>query len=133
MAPKKEKCPDCGRSFASGYLTAHRRTVHGVRGGKSGVVRRSKAERNGAGSTLTRLSSRVQSFRLTQYAVLIDGSGQLWLTGPLTGAPTGSELPEDVERQVVDAVLAAGNAWSLGAIQLTNVAVTATRQREDGK
>jgi hypothetical protein len=36
----KERCPECGSDFSSQYITTHRRTKHGVRGGKSGWGRK---------------------------------------------------------------------------------------------
>lgn len=102
MAPKKATCPDCGRSFAPGYLNAHRRKAHGIRGGNTGIVRQTRAEKaagevrsrprrpagevtlaNQPGDFVLTNQALALRFRLTQYVVLVDESGQLWIAGPI--------------------------------------------------
>ena len=40
-------CDICNRSYGAKYLTTHRRKEHGIRGGHTGIVRRTAEEMNG--------------------------------------------------------------------------------------
>lgn len=84
-------CPECGRTFAISYLQQHRRTTHGVYGGTSGIERRQVAR---PVAVATAESSEVVEVPLkfgngktiyteTEFKVLVDSNGNLWLAEPI--------------------------------------------------
>ena len=64
-------CPECKRLYASGYLVAHRRTAHGVYGGRSGRIRK----RNGVTPVAQIGGMKV----MEDFKVLQDDNGNIWI------------------------------------------------------
>ena len=90
MAGKRITCDLCGRTFAPGYFQAHRRRSHGIRGGKTGIPRVRKIPT----SELTAIAGSngvVLRFRVTEFVVLIDQNGQLWVAERLAGITHDAE------------------------------------------
>jgi hypothetical protein len=85
MAGVKEKCPHCGKSYASVYLWGdHMRKAHGIWGGKTGRLRKKgmpprPTNNSQAVEVFNPPKPTAPKFKVLPFIVLEDQDGHMWL------------------------------------------------------